>query len=134
MSSAVESSAASPVGTDAVEFESQLQISPTRVEKLARQSIGAYHLVPEPTRDMQLALKSLGFADEVVFRRLEGRNVFLSPQPGVPVERFNQILLVLDRRLGDRTAFITGAAIALTCAVLVVALYWLKINFWPEGG
>jgi hypothetical protein len=121
----------SPADIDAVEFESQLEISPARVQKLARRMIGAYHLVPEPIRDVQLALKGLGVADEIIFRKLEANTLFLSPQPGVPVERFNEILVKLHKSLGDRGPWIRGAIIAAVCAALVVGVYLVKTKFWP---
>ena len=129
MSSALQDPATNTTDIDAVDFESQLQISPARVERLARKAIGAYHLVPEPTRDVQLALRCLGVADEVVFRKLEDRVLFLSPQPGVTVERFNDILVKLDRSLGDRSLYIRGGLIGLFCAGLVVGIYFL-IEAW----
>jgi hypothetical protein len=129
MSSALQGSATSSTDIDAVDFESQLQISPGRVQRLARKAIGAYHLVPEPTRDVQLALRCLGVADEVVFRKLEDRVLFLSPQPGVTVERFNDILVKLDKSVGDRSLLIRGGVVGLLCASLVVGMY-LLVEAW----
>lgn len=117
-----------------IEFESTISISPERVQKLARNAIGAYRLVYVPERDVQLALQSLGLADEVVFRKLKDDKLFLSPKPGVTVERFNELLLKAEAGLGRKLNIAAIGMLTLISIGVGAALAWVAMQGPALGG